>query len=106
MQDKELFLEPQLTLSELARHANTNPSNLSKVINIATNQNFNDFINEYRVKAVIEKFEAGQHQTQTLLGIAYDSGFNSKATFNRSFKKITGLSPKDYLLERHQTISK
>jgi AraC-like DNA-binding protein len=41
--------------------------------------------------------KAGEQKTQTLLGIAYDSGFNSKATFNRAFKKVTGLSPKQWL---------
>ncbi len=105
IQDKSLFLEPQLTLSELSRHAKTNPSFLSKIINNTTGQNFNDFINEFRVKSVIQKLEAGEQEKQTLLGIAYDSGLNSKATFNRSFKKITGVSPKEYLLERFPKIS-
>ena len=59
--------------------------------------NFNDFINYYRVLAVQEKLKGGEHKRQTLLGIAYDAGFNSKATFNRAFKKVTGLSPKEWL---------
>ena len=50
-------------------------------------------------KQVNQKFKlkAGEQKTQTLLGIAYDCGFNSKATFNRAFKKSTGLSPKEWL---------
>ena len=59
--------------------------------------NFNDFINHYRIEAVKEKLSAGEHNTTTLLGIAYDCGFNSKATFNRAFKKSTTLSPNEYL---------
>ena len=59
--------------------------------------NFNDFINNYRIEAVKENLKKGEHKKTTLLGIAFDCGFNSKATFNRAFKKSTGLSPKDYL---------
>ena len=59
--------------------------------------NFNDFINHYRIEAVKEKLKKGEHKTSTLLGIAFDCGFNSKATFNRAFKKSTTVSPKDYL---------
>ena len=59
--------------------------------------NFNDFINNYRVEDVKKAFDKGEHKKTTLLGIAFDCGFNSKATFNRAFKKNTGISPKEYL---------
>ena len=59
--------------------------------------NFNDFINTYRVEEVKKAFDNGEHKKTTLLGIAYDCGFNSKATFNRAFKKNAGFSPKEYL---------
>jgi AraC-like DNA-binding protein len=59
--------------------------------------NFNDYINHHRVESVKKAFTNGEHKTTTLLGIAYDCGFNSKATFNRAFKKNTGLSPKEYI---------
>lgn len=97
MQDQKPYLEPDLNLTQLSKTLNTNPSLLSKIINEGFGQNFNDYINEYRVKAVIEKLKAGQQKTQTLLGIAYDCGFNSKATFNRAFKKFIGNSPKEWL---------
>lgn len=100
-----LYLEPELTLADLARHAATNPSYLSKIINSATGQNFNDFVNEYRVQAVRKKLQAGEQQKQTLLSIAFDCGFNSKATFNRAFKKSTGLSPKDFLQQTNSSNS-
>jgi AraC-like DNA-binding protein len=96
MQTEEPYLEPELNLAGLAKRLKTNPGILSKVINEGMGQNFNDYINEFRVKAVIKKLEEGEQLRQTLLGIAYDCGFNSKATFNRSFKKITGFAPKDY----------
>lgn len=91
------YLEPELNLTQLAKKLNTNPSLLSKIINEGMGQNFNDYINEYRVKGFISKLKAGEQKTQTLLGIAYDCGFNSKATFNRAFKKHTGTSPKEWM---------
>jgi AraC-like DNA-binding protein len=90
------YLDAEITLSALAKKMGTNASVLSKVINTGTSQNFNDFINGYRIKEVVEKLKAGEQKKQTLLGIAYDCGFNSKATFNRAFKKATQQSPKDY----------
>ena len=81
----------------LAKKLKTNIAVVSKTINQGFGLNFNDFINNYRIEAVKEMFAKGKHKKSTLIGIAYDCGFNSKATFNRAFKKNTGLSPKDYL---------
>jgi AraC-like DNA-binding protein len=97
MQAEQSHTDPELTLSQLARQCQTNPSQLSRVINAGYGQNFNDFINEYRVNALLDKLRAGEHRTQTLLGLAFDCGFNSKATFNRAFKKKTGLNPKEWI---------
>jgi AraC-like DNA-binding protein len=94
---EKIYEDPELSLTDLSKRLQTNPSILSKIINQGFNQNFNDFVNAYRVKAVQQKLLAGEQQTQTLLGIAYDCGFNSKATFNRAFKKETGSSPKDWM---------
>ena len=73
---------------------------LSAVINQGFGKNFNDYINDYRVDAFIEKLKNGEQEAQTLLSLAYDAGFNSKATFNRAFKKTTGVSPKDWKVEK------
>jgi len=97
MQQDKLYEDAELTLSQLAKKLSTNTSVLSKVINQGFGLNFNDFVNEYRIHAVIDLLKAGEHKNQTLLGIAFDCGFNSKATFNRAFKKRTGLSPKEWL---------
>ena len=88
---------PELTLNDLAKTLKTNVSLVSKVINQGFEMNFNDFVNKYRIDQVKKAFLNGDHKKTTLLGIAFDCGFNSKATFNRAFKKNTGLSPKDYL---------
>jgi AraC-like DNA-binding protein len=86
-----------LTLSELATKLNTNTSVLSAVINTGFGKNFNDFVNEYRVETFKRKAAAPDSKHLTLLAIAFDCGFNSKATFNRAFKKVTDLSPKAFL---------
>jgi AraC-like DNA-binding protein len=91
------YEDPELSLTQMAKQLGTNPSLLSKIINQGFQQNFNDFINNYRIEAVKEKLQSGEQKTQTLLGIAYDCGFNSKATFNRAFKKVNGVSPKEWL---------
>ncbi len=97
MQHDQLYKDAELTLSQLAKKLSTNSSVLSKVVNQGFGLNFNDFVNEYRVQAVIALLKAGEQKNQTLLGIAFDCGFNSKATFNRAFKKQTGISPKEWV---------
>ncbi|MEC4004196.1 helix-turn-helix transcriptional regulator [Flavobacterium sp. SUN052] len=97
IQEESLFNNPELTLSDLAKKLNTNVSIISKTINQGFQMNFNDFINNYRIEEVKKAFDKGEHKKTTLLGIAFDCGFNSKATFNRAFKKNTGFSPKEYL---------
>lgn len=95
--EKRLFENPRLTLSDVAQELQTNSKVISSVVNTGFEMNFNDFINHHRIEAVKSKLDVGEHKTTTLLGIAFDCGFNSKATFNRAFKKSTSLSPKDYV---------
>lgn len=97
LEKERLYEDPELSLTQMAKQLETNPSVLSRAINQGFQLNFNDFINQYRINAVKEKLLAGEASTQTLLGIAFDCGFNSKATFNRAFKKATGISPKEWL---------
>lgn len=94
MQNEKLYLEPSLTLTDLSKSLGVNSSILSYVINNGFGKNFNDFINEFRIAEVKEKLKTANDST--LLGIAFDCGFNSKATFNRAFKKFTGFSPKEF----------
>ncbi|HMS42275.1 MAG TPA: helix-turn-helix domain-containing protein [Pyrinomonadaceae bacterium] len=94
MQNEKLYLEPNLTLTDLSKNLGVNSSILSYVINNGFGKNFNDFINEFRIEEVKNKLKTANDST--LLGIAFDCGFNSKATFNRAFKKFTGFSPKEF----------
>jgi AraC-like DNA-binding protein len=97
LEKEKPYLIPDLTLAQLAKMTKVNSGILSRIINTGRSLNFNDFINSYRVREVITRFELKQHQTITLLGIALECGFNSKATFNRAFKKHTGKTPIEYL---------
>jgi len=96
LKNDKLYEDPELSLTQIAKQLKTNPSVISKVINQGFQMNFNDLINFYRVEAVKEKLNAGEQKLQTLLGIAFDCGFNSKATFNRAFKKFALISPKEW----------
>jgi len=96
IQQEKAYEDAELSLVQMAKQLKTNPTILSKAINHGFGKNFNDFVNHYRIEAVKEKLQAGEQKIQTLLGIAYDCGFNSKATFNRAFKKATGVSPKEW----------
>lgn len=99
IQFEKLYQNPELTLTEIAKKLESNSNIISRAINQGFAVNFNDFINNYRIEAVKEMLQNGKHKKSTLLGIAYDCGFNSKATFNRAFKKKTGQTPKEYLLK-------
>ena len=97
MQEEKIYEDPELSLTQVAKQLQSNPSFISMVVNRGFELNFNDFVNQFRIEAVKEMLKKGEHKKQTLLGIAYECGFNSKATFNRAFKKVTGLTPKEWV---------
>lgn len=90
------YLDPDLTLPKLAQQLNVSTHHLSQVINEMHKKNFFNFINKYRVEEVKRKIQDPKYQNYSLLGIAYESGFNSKSAFNRMFKNITGTTPSAY----------
>ncbi|MBP2832695.1 AraC family transcriptional regulator [Aquimarina sp. U1-2] len=102
MKKEKPYLDPDLNLTEFSKMLKIQVSELSETINDGFQKNFNDFINTYRVQAVQEMLEEGKQEHLSLLGIAFECGFNSKATFNRVFKKLTNTSPSQYL----QTLGK
>ncbi|AII54365.1 helix-turn-helix domain-containing protein [Hymenobacter sp. APR13] len=91
------YLWPELSLPQLSQQLGVSVHHVSRVINEWGGQHFYDFVNGYRVAAVRERLRAGAHHRLTLLGVALECGFNSKASFNRAFHKTTGLTPTAYL---------
>ncbi len=96
MKVNRFYLDAELSLNSLARELGMPIHDLSRIINTGLRKNFNDFVNEFRIKEVTRKMKDPANNRITLLGIAYDCGFNSKTTFNRAFKEITGKNPAEY----------
>lgn len=96
MEIDKLFLDSELNRNKVAKHIGVNAKVLSMVLNQYAQQNFNDFVNGYRVEEVAQRLKSNAHAHLTLSGIALESGFNSQATFQRAFKSIKGMSPKEY----------
>src|SRR5690554_509321 len=90
------YLDSDLTLPKLAEDLDVSTHHLSQVINEMHGKNFFNFINKYRVDEVKRKIEDPKYNNYSLLGIAYESGFNSKSAFNRVFKNLTGKTPSQY----------
>lgn len=93
------YQDPELNLRSLAEKLDLHPNELSRIVNTVLKKSFNDLINECRVAEVARKMHDPAYDHLTLLGIAFESGFNSKTTFNRTFKQLTGKSPAEYKLE-------
>jgi AraC-like DNA-binding protein len=90
------YLEADLSLPELANKLEIPSHHLSRVINEQFGVNFFDFVNQYRVEEVKSRIDNPEFKNLSLLGIAFDSGFNTKSAFNRVFKKMTGFTPSEY----------
>ena len=90
------YLNPELSLSQLAAELNLSPHHLSQVINEHFGRNFFDFVNWYRVQEVKERLTAQEFSHLSVLGIAFDAGFNSKSAFNRVFKNVEGETPTQF----------
>ncbi len=102
------FTNPDLTLNDLAKSMGIPPYQLSQVINTHEQKSFYDLINEKRVQEFIRLLSAPGSRQYTLLSMAYDCGFNSKASFNRNFKKHSGHTPSHYqklMLQQEQKVS-
>lgn len=102
MKAEQPYIDGKLSLKEVAEYLEISPNHLSQVINQNLNKNFFDFVNGFRVELVKEKMLDSSNGNLSILGIAYESGFNSKSSFNSIFKKATNLTPSQYL-KSHST---
>lgn len=96
MNEEKPYLNPDLNIGKLSKELDVTPEYLSKIINTRLNRNFFDFVNRYRVQEFKEQCKQQDNENFTLMGIAYECGFNSKPTFNRVFKNLTGTTPGMY----------
>jgi len=96
MTEKEPFLDPSLTIQELSNQINIPVRDLSILINHHMDQHFFDFVNEYRIQKAMNILKDQSKNQLTVLEILYEVGFNSKSSFNTSFKKYTSLTPTAY----------
>ena len=94
--EKCLHLRPKLTVSELAHELRLPIKYVTFLITNYHSKNFNDFVNSFRVEEVITRMADPSEKHKSLLGIALDSGFNSKSSFNQVFKQNTGKTPSEY----------
>jgi len=101
MQIAKPYINDNLTLFSLSEMIQIPPNHLSQVINLKEEKNFFDFVNGYRVEEVKKIIRSNQLNHYTLLGIAFECGFSSKAAFNRAFKKFTGLTPSEFKNSNH-----
>lgn len=97
MEKRQAYLEPEISIGKLARMLEVRPQYLSDVLNNQLNQSFFEFINKYRVEEFKVQSAAASSSHLSIMGIAYNCGFNSKASFYRAFKKFTGMSPSAYM---------
>lgn len=103
---EKLYLEPKFSLEDLASLLGENRHRVSKVINAQGDRTFYDLINGYRVAHLKQLLDDSRNDQFTILAMGLDSGFNSKASLNRIFKSITGITPKQYLEHREHSATR
>ncbi len=101
MEHENHYRTVNLGLKDLAEKINLHPNKLSWLLNEKMGKNFYEFVNSFRLKDFQERAIDPRNQHLSLLGLAYESGFNSKSVFNDYFKKSTGLTPKSWLKQQH-----
>ncbi|MDJ1482010.1 helix-turn-helix transcriptional regulator [Cytophagaceae bacterium YF14B1] len=97
MESEKLYLDPDLTVAKLADHISLNSRQVSSILNQHLQKGFSEFVNEYRVNEVKQRLLASENQHMTISGIALDCGFSSQATFQRVFKLLTQMTPKEFI---------
>ena len=98
MTEKQAYLTTTLTVESLAQMLNAKKHYVSSAINRCTRNNFNTFVNEYRIKEAVRLLSNKQFTTNfNMDGIAFELGFTDRKIFYRVFKKMTGLSPTEFI---------
>ena len=96
METDHLFANPELSLHLLSRHIGIPEKTISAVLNQHIGKSFTDYVNGYRVDAIKQKLHDPQLKRYTIVAVAMQCGFNSKASFQRVFKQHVGVSPNEF----------
>jgi len=96
MEEEKIYRDSLLNLDALAKRLGCTTHTLSQVLNTKLNKSFNNYVNEFRINEVISKMKDAESKNTPVISIAYDCGFNTKATFNSAFKKVTGKTPSEF----------
>lgn len=96
LDDKHIYKKPKLNLDELSRELKVPSYVVSQVLNYGLKTNFFELLNQYRIAAVKKDLENPALSDRTIIDIAFTQGFNSKSSFNSSFKRLTGETPSAY----------
>jgi adenylate cyclase len=105
LEKKMAFLDPKLSLADMAEMCDVSVNQLSQYINGNLGKNFYDYINRYRLDHFLKIAGKGEFQNLSILGLAYESGFNSKTTFNTFFHKEMKMTPREYLKGTNPSIA-
>ncbi|MEM1001644.1 MAG: helix-turn-helix domain-containing protein, partial [Bacteroidota bacterium] len=96
MREDKFYLDSELTLIKLSKLTNYPQKSISRALNKSLNMTFHQFVNAYRVEAFKANLQLEEFKHLSLLGVALESGFGSKSSFNLVFKSFTGLTPNAY----------
>ena len=96
MVERQLYLDPDLSLPKLADYLDTTVNHVSQAINAGLQTTFFDYINQKRVEAAIKLMQSDTSSREAILDIALEVGFNSTSTFYNAFRKVTGQTPGAY----------
>lgn len=102
LMNENIFYDEDLTLARLASFLEIRPDQLSEILNKKMNMNFNQYINEIRIKEVQKELD--RSSPRNLLDLAFSVGFNSKSAFNKAFREIVGVTPRDYRKESNKIL--
>ena len=103
MEDEKLYREAELTLQDLSESLHSSPHQVLQAINDGLKKNFYEVINGYRVEEAKRLLLDPRTQNFTILSVGFESGFNSKTTFNTVFKKFTGFTPTDFKIKNSES---
>lgn len=100
MEIKKPFQRPRYGIRDLSADSGIAIHRISAFINKRCGQNFYSYLNQYRIQFCISKLGVGDHESKTLEAIAGECGFQSRTTFIRAFKNVTGKTPSEYIAEQ------